>query len=365
MSDSIYILDGGEERAGAYNSASPVFFRAAVKGKDTLAAFPDEAAVRFYVRSVKQILGSLPIEINAYSVLPNAVYFVFASADKSPVSVRNFLAAAGENYSRYYSERFLKEGNVFKRKIKIKRIGEYSEVLPAIVSVHARPVVLGLAADYSKYPFTSYNEKNGSGISGLTALYKVSGKDETKRDYVAAHAAGITEESEKFYGEKEKDKFVLDLERTLADNGCAGELASSEALAKVLIEMCGAGYLLDDVLHELRIKKAKRFDVIKYAVKDLMTRLDLSYDSALSRLGLPMLPDYSLFLEIVLEVAMETGRSYEHIMHGAGMAYPNLPFLKTLVEEYSSRAGVAVTEAIERLGIYDKEVIKELVGRKT
>lgn len=349
------------EVLGAYNAWKPDFYRIEVEGRPKLNAFPEDRAKAYYVQCFKNISGDMPVEILAYSVVDNAAYFVAASWDQTPVSVRRYFMAANSLYAAYFNENFWNNGYVFKNKLNVKKISSYDKVLPAVAAVHAMPLSYGLAAGYDDYAYTSYVEKPGTGIASLSALYKVMAKDAVAAAYVAAHNGASQWES---FSLNEKENFERDLDDVLCDYGVAdARKLPMDRLVKVVIDLNDIhGYAFDYILSGLKIKERDKFPVLQETVIEYALRLKLKYDEIIERLSVVPGGD-GLIVNAVSEINARKGYSYDYILKILGFAYPNADLLKKVTDVICAERGLLPVSAVQALGLYDQEVIKPLLDK--
>lgn len=351
--------DSDRDYLGALNAYKPVFFKAAVEGKPSVVAFPDDGSKRFYVECLRGVFGKLPVQIAAYSVINNRAYFIIASWDQAPVSFLNCLEAAGARYSQYYCANYINSGSVFKDKIRYKKIKDESRIVYDIAAVHGQPAATGLCRGYNDYEFSSYNEVGGKGLSTLIPLYQLIGKDRAAADYVAAHSYGPTGLPADFLPLPELDSFDTDFENCLINFKCFNkEAVPKEIMSKVIIDLNDkGGYYFDFIVETLLTRKHEKYELLVMSVAEMCVRLHYTYDEALSRLGVAV-PSDMLIKDVLIYINNELSYSYDYIMGAMGLAYPNLPFFSDLVDYMCDIKGLDKEEALKRLGITDTRLIK-------
>lgn len=359
---------------GAINTYVPVFYMAAVEGKPSLIAFPDEGSKRYYVNCLKGALSGLAIQLMAYSVTNNRAYIVIASWDQAPVSFLNYLEAVNGLYNQYYAENFINCGSAFKEEIRHKRIKDAAEAIQAVAIVHSQPAVAGLCAGFTDYEFTSYNEFSGGGLSTLVPLYQVMGREEVINRYLAAHSF-IQGLPQGFMPAEKQDKFDVEFENCLANFGYFGrEAVPKEVLAKVIIDLNEkSGYNFDFItdsvirqrkfviqkstgpVHVARTKDQLKYELLVMVVAEMCVRLKCTYDGALARLGAA--GDATLQKDVIIYINNKLGYGYRYLMELLGFAYPNPVFFRDLVRYMCEIKGYSKVAVFEKLSVIDKGLI--------
>ncbi|MDD3947179.1 MAG: hypothetical protein PHI19_05000 [Clostridia bacterium] len=342
----------------ATNAWKPVFYKAAVEGKNSVVAFPDDGAKRFYVECLKGAFSNLPIQLVAYSVINNRAYFVIGSWDQAPVSFLRYLEAANQRYSVYYCANYINSGTAFKDKIRYKKIKDESQIVNAIAIVHGQPAATRLCRGYNDYEFTSYNEIAGKGLSTLLPLYQLFGQEQVAADYMRAHNYPPLRIPPDFLPLPKQDNFDIEFENCLINFKCYDKNnIPKSVLPKIVIDLNDkCNYYFDFIVESLLTRKQEKYELLVTVLAEMSVRLRYTYDEALSRLGVAS-NDNMLIMDIVIYINNELSYSYDYIMGMLGLAYPNLPFYRDLLNYMCTLKGLDKIQAMKKLGITDQGML--------
>lgn len=343
---------------GSLNAYKPVLFKAAVEGKSSIVAFPDDGSKRFYLECLKGAFSGLPIQIIAYSIVSNRAYFVIASWDQAPVSFLRYLDVAAKRFSAYYNTNYVNVGFVFKDRFRYKKIKDGEGVFADIAIIHSQPAATGLCRGYSDYEFTSYNEIAGSGLSTLMPLYHYLDKSALQAGYIAAHNAPPSRIPADFLPLPQQDSFDIDFENCLVNFKCfQRDSIPKEVMAKIIIDLNEKSYYcFDFIVETLLSRKQEKYELLVMVISEMSVRLRYTYDEALVRLNVQS-SDRTLIKDIIIYINNELRYSYDYIMGILGLKYPNVAFYQDLLAYMCDLKGCSRIQAMSKLGITDQTML--------
>lgn len=351
---------------GAKNARAPRFYAIALEGKDSITAFPGKKAKSYYINCIRLLRTDIPVDILAYSVINNAAYFVVATWDQTPVSIKKYFAAANAGYSQFYNEQYLQIGNAFKNKCKLKRIAAQGDIIPAIVMVHSQPAYAGLCGGFDDYSFTSYTETPGSGIASLDILRQYFGEDYLVSEYTSGHiCAPQTISANAYFGAPEKEKFRYDLEIVMANHNCYNrEILTTPELCEIIIDMNEMGYTFDYIIEEILVRDKLKYDLLIPVAGEIALRFKSTYDEITKKLDVYIYGEM-LIMDIIMYINAKKGYAYDYIMNMLGLAYPNAEFLVRLIQFEAKEFGLNHVSILRKLGIYENDLLESIKGRLT
>ncbi len=134
------------------------YFHVMSQGINKNFIFNTSSDIKFYIKSMYQLLKEHPIKIIAYCIMNNHTHLLIKTSDVKELS--KYMQRLNTKYAKYYNNKYKRVGYVFKDRYKAEGIYNISHLNNCIKYIYNNPVKAGICKTAKEYPYSNYKEIN-------------------------------------------------------------------------------------------------------------------------------------------------------------------------------------------------------------
>ncbi|HWR08508.1 transposase [Sporomusa sp.] len=142
----------------ARQSSQTGIYHIILRGINRQIIFEDDEDRKKMIRCLQLYKEKCQCGIYGYCLMDNHIHLLLKEGN-DPIA--NFIKKVGVSYVAWYNHKYQRCGHLFQDRFKSETIDDEQYLLTVLRYIHQNPVKAGLAADLSKYPWSSYSEYTG------------------------------------------------------------------------------------------------------------------------------------------------------------------------------------------------------------
>lgn len=126
-----------------------------LRGNNKQNIFEDEEDRTYFLNKMFFYKKECGFEIYAYCLMDNHVHLLIKEKE---VSISNIIKRLAGSYAYWFNRKYDRVGHLYQDRFRSEPVEDERYFLSVLRYIHNNPVVAGLAADFSEYRWSSYNE---------------------------------------------------------------------------------------------------------------------------------------------------------------------------------------------------------------